>query len=55
MNKNNSLNRFLKKDSKKHFPAEGKATLCGIIVECNTANGLAYKVEPFIFGGDLTK
>ena len=28
MNKQNSLNRFLKKDSKKHFPAEGDATLC---------------------------
>ena len=55
MNKTNSLNRFLKKDYTKHFPAEGKATLCGIIVECNTNNGLAYKVEPFIHGGDLVK
>ena len=50
MNKTNSLNRFLKKDSTKHFPAEGNATLCGLIVECNTSNGLAYKVEPFIYG-----
>ena len=55
MNKTNSLNRFLKKDSTKHFPAEGKATLCGLIVECNTSNGLAYKVEPFIYGGELIK
>ncbi len=53
MNKTNSLNRFLKKDSIKHFPAEGNITLCGLIVECNTSNGLAYKVEPFIYGGDL--
>ena len=55
MNKTNSLNRFLKKDSTKHFPAEGKATLCGLIVECNRSNGLAYKVEPFIYGGELIK
>ena len=54
MNKTNSLNRFLKKDSTKHFPAEGNATLCGLIVECNTSNGLADKVEPFIYGGELT-
>ena len=49
MNKTNSLNRFLKKDSTKHFPAEGNATLCGIIVECDSSNGLAKKAEPFIF------
>ena len=54
MNKTNSLNRFLKKASIKHFPAEGNATLCGLIVECNTSNGLAEKVEPFIYGGELT-
>jgi len=55
MNKTNSLNRFLKKDSIKHFPAEGIATLCGLIVECNTSNGLAHKVEPFKYEGELTK
>ena len=55
MNKTNSLNRFLKKNSTKHFPAEGNATLCGLIVECNTSNGLAKKVEPFIYGGELIK
>ena len=55
MNKTNSLNRFLKKDSIKHFPAEGNSTLCGLIVECNTSNGLAYKAEPFIYGGELIK
>ncbi|HIF62516.1 MAG TPA: metallophosphoesterase, partial [Candidatus Pelagibacter sp.] len=55
MNKKNSLNRFLKKESTKHFPAEGNATLCGLIVECNTSNGLAYKAEPFIYGGELIK
>ena len=55
MNKTNSLNRFLKKDSIKHFPAEGIATLCGLIVECNTSNGLARKVEPFKYVGELTE
>ena len=55
MNKTNSLNRFLKKNSVKHFPAEGDATLSGLIVECNMSNGLANKVEPFISGGELIK
>ena len=55
MNKKNSLNRFLKKESKKHFPAEGDATLCGLIVECDISNGLASKAEPFIHGGNLIK
>ncbi len=53
MNKENSLNRFFKKDSKKHFPAEGSVTLSGLIVECNISNGLAHKAEPFIYGGEL--
>ena len=55
MDKKNSLNRFLKKNSIKHFPAEGSATLSGIIVDCNTNNGLAYKAQPFIYGGELIK
>jgi hypothetical protein len=53
MNKENSLNRFMKKDSKKHFPAEGEASLCGIIVDCDTETGLANKIEHFIYGGEL--
>ncbi len=53
MNKENSLNRFLKKDSKKHYPAEGEATLSGLIVECDASNGLANKAEPYIYGGEL--
>ena len=55
MNKENSLNRFLKKESTKHFPAEGNATLCGLIVECNKSSGMANKAEPFIYGGKLNK
>jgi metallophosphoesterase (TIGR00282 family) len=53
MNKNNSLNRFMKKDSVKHFPAIGDSTLCGVIVECNIETGLANKVESYIFGEQL--
>ena len=55
MNKENSLNRFLKKNSIKHYPAEGEGTLSGVIVECNASNGLAYKAEPYIYGGELIK
>ena len=53
MNKNNSLNRFMKKDSVKHFPANGDSTLCGVIVDCNIKTGLANKVESYIFGEQL--
>tara|TARA_B100000963_G_scaffold17465_1_gene13375 strand:+ start:2594 stop:3397 length:804 start_codon:yes stop_codon:yes gene_type:complete len=53
MNKKNSINRFLKKDSVKHFPATGKATLSGVIVDCDTETGLAKKIDSFIFGDQL--
>ena len=53
MNKDNSLNRFLKKESQKHYPAEGEASLCGVIVDCFAENGLAKNIEHFIYGGDL--
>jgi metallophosphoesterase (TIGR00282 family) len=53
MNKENSLNKFLKKDAVKHFPATGEASLCGLIVDANKKTGLADKIESFIFGGDL--
>jgi len=53
MNKENSLNSFMKKDAKKHFPAEGEASLCGIIVDGNQETGLAQNIEHFIYGGEL--
>ena len=53
MNKDNSLNRFMKKDSIKHYPSNGEATLSGVIVECDIETGLANKIESFIFGGQL--
>ena len=55
MNKDNSLNRFMKKDSIKHFPAKGEATLSGVIVDCNIDTGLANKIDSYIFGGQLKK
>ena len=54
MNKDNSLNRFMKKNSVKHFTANGEATLCGVIVDCNIKTGLANKVNSYIFGGQLS-
>ena len=53
MDKYNSLNKFFKKGGKKHYPAKGEASLCGVIVEANVENGLANKIENFIYGGDL--
>ena len=55
MDKNNSLNRFMKKDSVKHFPAKGEATLSGVIVDCDIETGLANNVNSYIFGGQLNK
>ena len=55
MDKNNSLNRFMKQNSVKHFPSNGEASLCGVIVTCNSKNGLAEKVDSFIYGGELSK
>jgi metallophosphoesterase (TIGR00282 family) len=53
MNTENSLNRFLKKNSVKHFPSIGDATLCGVIVECDIQTGLATNIESYVFGAQL--
>ena len=55
MNKENSLNRFLKKKSSKHFPATGEATLCGVIVECDIQTGLAKNIKSYVYGDQLNK
>ena len=55
MNKENSLNRFLKKKSSKHFPATGDATLSGVIVECDIQTGLAKNIKSYVYGGQLNK
>ena len=53
MNKENSLKKFLKKKSSKHFPAIDDATLCGVIVECDIDTGLAKNIESYIYGAHL--
>ena len=53
MNKENSLNRFMKKDSVKHFPAIGEGTLSGVMVDCNLETGLADNIKSYIFGSQL--
>ena len=53
MNTENSINRFFKKESTKHFPAKGEASLSGVLVQANPKNGLANKINSFIFGGEL--
>ena len=53
MNKDNSLNKFLKKSSEKHYPANGEATLCGSVIECDIKTGLAKSINQFIHGGIL--
>ncbi len=53
MNKENSINRFLKKNSTRHYPAIGDATLCGVIVECNSETGLAINIKSYVYGNQL--
>jgi len=53
MNKENSINRFLKKNSIKHFPATGESTLCGVIVECDVRTGLATNIKSYVNGSQL--
>jgi len=53
MNKENSINRFFKENSLRHFPATGGATLSGVIVDCDIETGLAKNIESYIFGGEL--
>ena len=53
MNKENSINRFLKKNSTKHFPSTGDATLCGVIVECDIKTGLAKNIKSYVCGKQL--
>ena len=46
MDKENSIKKFLNdKDAIKHFPAEGEATVSGIIIEADHQTGLANKIS----------
>tara|TARA_B100000029_G_scaffold76356_1_gene68226 strand:- start:4874 stop:5680 length:807 start_codon:yes stop_codon:yes gene_type:complete len=53
MDKNNSINRFLKEESKKHFPSKGESSICGAIVDVCKETGLALNIKNFIMGGVL--
>ena len=54
MNKENSIKRFLKdKNAINNFPANGEASISGILIEANLNNGLAQKVRRIIKGGSL--
>ena len=54
MNKENSLKKFLKESSAvQHFPANGEATICGVVVEADNSSGLAKKINQIIIGGTL--
>ena len=53
MDKKNSINRFLKENSVKHFPARVEATLSGVIVDCDLKTGLSKNIESYIYGGQL--
>ena len=54
MNKENSIKRFFKdKNAINNFPANGEASLSGVLVEANLNNGLAQKVRRIIKGGSL--
>ncbi len=53
MDKNNSIKKFLKEDSIKHFPSHGEASISGVIVDVSRKTGLAHKIRSFITGGVL--
>ena len=54
MNKENSLKRFLNdKNAKDHFPAEGEATISGVIVEGDEKTGLAKNITQIMLGKNL--
>ena len=49
MNKENSLKKFFKADdAKNHFPADGLATISGLIVTVDKKTGLAKKVKQLL-------
>ncbi len=54
MNGDNSVKKFFRDSSaKSHFPAEGEATISGLLVEGDEKTGLAKKAEQIILGGSL--
>ncbi len=54
MNKENSIKKF-KKDptAKSHFPAKGKATISGVVVDADDNTGLANSINSIFFGNNF--
>ena len=48
MDKIKSLNKFLKKSFSNHTPASGKASICGVLTDCDLETGLAKNIKSFI-------
>ncbi len=54
MNKDNSIKKFRKDPSaESHYPADGDASLSGVIVDADDETGLANNIFQIIFGGNL--
>ena len=54
MRKEPSVNRFVQKfDNQRLEPAEGEATVCGVLLETDDISGLAVRVHPIRIGGRL--
>ena len=54
MDKAEPLQRFLRKlPVERMKPAEGEATVCGVVVETDNTTGLANRIAPFRLGGRL--
>ncbi len=53
MNKENSINKFLKQSSLKHQPSTGIATISGVIINIDLNTGLANEIQSLIYGGEL--
>ena len=55
MKKEPSVNRFVQKlDNQRLEPAEGEATVCGVLLETDDTSGLAVRVHAIRVGGRLT-
>ena len=54
MNKENSIKKFQKDPSaESHYPANGQASISGVIVEADEQTGLANNINQIILGGNL--
>ena len=54
MNKENSIKRFKKdRTAEHHYPANGPASISGVIIEADDQTGLANTINQIILGGNL--